>query len=280
MTSTTTTDPATPTNNLGRLMGENASLKSEVSTLQSTVSTLDSKVSTLNSKVSTLDSEKSTLSSKNSILNSEVSALNQQMEQLFRQIVAGSASNTPFSVTNYHPAMLLKRISEGDTLEDSSVQRHKKSTLLFLDISGYTKLAESMGKEGPAGTEKLSKALSIFFEKAIKLINDNGGDVIKFCGDALLTVFPSDGELIPLGEGDGEGDNEGVVVSRPALSASDDSKRHTEAIARVRLTMQCALEAMAALSPYVISETLTLDLKIMVGFGNDILPRCRVVVEG
>ena len=248
MTSTTD-DPTTHDTIVVRLMEENTTLKNEVSTL---------------------NSANSTLNSANFTLNSENSNLTQRlMEQVRRDNEAGPLNqHTPFSVTNYLPAMLLKIISERGNLEEASVQQHRNSTLLFLDISGYTKLAESMGKEGPAGTEKLSKALSIFFEKAIKIIDNNGGDVISFCGDALLTVFPSEGELVSPGEGDDDDDSDNVISRRLKLSASEESKRHVEAFARVRLTVQCALEAMAALSPYVISESVTLDLKIMVGFGT------------
>jgi len=56
------------------------------------------------------------------------------------------------------------------------------STLLFLDISGYTKLAEKLGSIGAEGTEILSKSISTFFETAILMIYSHGGDVIKFCG--------------------------------------------------------------------------------------------------
>ena len=81
-----------------------------------------------------------------------------------------------------------------------------------------------MGKEGPAGTEKLSKALSVFFETAIKIISNNGGDVIKFCGDALLTVFPSEGELISSGDGDDVEVKDSGVSRRSTLYATEESK--------------------------------------------------------
>ena len=50
----------------------------------------------------------------------------------------------------------------------------ENATLLFLDISGYTKLAEQLGNIGNEGTELLSKSISTFFETAILLIYSHG----------------------------------------------------------------------------------------------------------
>ena len=270
-------------------------------------------------------------------------------------------------VANFNPTMLLRVVAEGDTLSASSCRRHQGSVLAFFDISGYTKLAESLArKEGSAGTEKLSASLSVFFEKAIQIINSHGGDVVKFCGDALMCVFPSEGELlypakaeqddhnasssssnsaadhphqsfprpahVDLRSGHGgdfrsghggdlrsghggdlralrRGSVSGVIgppglrassaasallpdramaasPSSPSLSlllqprpsaaaagkrtstGAEDLKRRSEATGRCRYAMQCALEAMRTLSGYKISSEVTLDLKIMIGFGD------------
>lgn len=49
--------------------------------------------------------------------------------------------------------------------------------------------AEKLGSIGAEGTEILSKSISTFFETAILMIYSHGGDVIKFCGDALMCIF-------------------------------------------------------------------------------------------
>ncbi len=73
--------------------------------------------------------------------------------------------------------------------------------VLFADISGFTPLTEKMCKMGLEGIEKMSLHLNAFFDNLIGenvscftsdllvLIESHGGDVIKFAGDALMSVW-------------------------------------------------------------------------------------------
>eukprot|EP01103_Thecamoeba_quadrilineata_P021370 TRINITY_DN9800_c0_g1_i1.p1 TRINITY_DN9800_c0_g1~~TRINITY_DN9800_c0_g1_i1.p1 ORF type:complete len:1719 (+),score=283.19 TRINITY_DN9800_c0_g1_i1:81-5237(+) len=63
------------------------------------------------------------------------------------------------------------------------------SSILFIDISGFTLLSERLGKLGPAGPELVSKHLNIYFGQLIEAVNNHGGDVLKFAGDALICMF-------------------------------------------------------------------------------------------
>ena len=112
-------------------------------------------------------------------LKEEISNLKQQLEESRLQNQRnGPKSATPqpppAAVSQYQCSMLLKLASEGDTFDKPSARKHKHSSMLFLDISGYTKLAESQGREGAKGTELLSNSLSKFFEKAIRIITSHG----------------------------------------------------------------------------------------------------------
>lgn len=43
--------------------------------------------------------------------------------------------------------------------------------------------------------EKLTYYLNDYFGQLIRLIHSHGGDVVKFAGDALLAVWPTDDEV-------------------------------------------------------------------------------------
>jgi class 3 adenylate cyclase len=64
------------------------------------------------------------------------------------------------------------------------------AVVLFNDVSGFTPLSESLGKQGPAGTETLTRLLNDYFEPVIDLIHSYGGMIAQFVGDALTVLFP------------------------------------------------------------------------------------------
>ncbi len=67
--------------------------------------------------------------------------------------------------------------------------------MLFVDISGFTPLTEKLGNKGSRGVEELTNVLNQFFTLLIDVIDNHGGDVIKFAGDALLAIWPTNSEL-------------------------------------------------------------------------------------
>jgi class 3 adenylate cyclase len=75
-----------------------------------------------------------------------------------------------------------------------------EGAVLFSDISGFSKLAERLVEERrnvaerglESAAEKLTNYVGISLHDMVKVISESGGDVIKFAGDAILAVFPSD----------------------------------------------------------------------------------------
>ncbi|MDD3626338.1 MAG: adenylate/guanylate cyclase domain-containing protein [bacterium] len=61
--------------------------------------------------------------------------------------------------------------------------------LLFLDISGFTALSESLGSKGKEGTEKLTEIINVFFNGILNIIKDSSGEVVWFAGDGILIKF-------------------------------------------------------------------------------------------
>ena len=51
-------------------------------------------------------------------------------------------------------------------------------------------MTEELSKFGDAGGEKMAHSLNKYFEQISKIIRKNGGDILKFAGDALLVIWP------------------------------------------------------------------------------------------
>ena len=61
----------------------------------------------------------------------------------------------------------------------------------FFDISGYTLLNERMNVlHKGRGAEHVAAAVNAYFQMMVRLIFSNGGDVVKFAGDAAIVIWP------------------------------------------------------------------------------------------
>ena len=72
--------------------------------------------------------------------------------------------------------------------------------LLFADIAGFSRLADQLAHNNPAGAEELTALLNDYFGHLIRLVLGHGGDVVKFAGDALLAVWAVKGAAAHLGQ--------------------------------------------------------------------------------
>lgn len=68
----------------------------------------------------------------------------------------------------------------------------RKGSLMFTDMSGFTKLMEANAAHGKQGAQNLLKVLNDYFATMIEIISKSGGDLQEFTGDALLVLFPAD----------------------------------------------------------------------------------------
>lgn len=79
------------------------------------------------------------------------------------------------------------RLAASDTRPPPS---HAEGALLFADVSGFTPLAERLGREGVRGAERLSEVLNDVYGEMIGAVLDWGGDVWTIAGDAIFAVWP------------------------------------------------------------------------------------------
>ena len=68
------------------------------------------------------------------------------------------------------------------------------AAVLFADISGFTPLTEALAQRGAEGPEEMTRLLNAYFSRLIVAIAAEGGEVVKFSGDALTALFPATAE--------------------------------------------------------------------------------------
>jgi class 3 adenylate cyclase len=101
-------------------------------------------------------------------------------------LAGGSATEMEAALAPYVPE-LLRRWPEG------LAWQQLEGTMVSADISGFTTLAERLAERGREGAEELNALICGCFEGMIEHCDRQGGDVIKFGGDALLVWFAGDG---------------------------------------------------------------------------------------
>lgn len=69
-------------------------------------------------------------------------------------------------------------------------------TAAFADVSGFTRLSESLARKGREGAEQITDAIGHVFESMLSVAYENGGSLLKFGGDALLLWFDGEGHAL------------------------------------------------------------------------------------
>ena len=92
----------------------------------------------------------------------------------------GTASLAPFL-----PRALLARLARPiDNLTEAI-----PCTMVFADVSGFTRLSERLARRGEEGAEQLVDVINACFSALLAEAYGRGGSLVKFGGDAMLLVF-------------------------------------------------------------------------------------------
>ena len=94
-------------------------------------------------------------------------------------------------LASYVPKLIQKRAIQNPVPIDAPLREDFQAVVLFTDISGFTALTERLAEKGPVGVETLAHILNDYFGKMIDVIDEYGGDVVKFAGDALIVIWSS-----------------------------------------------------------------------------------------
>src|SRR5215204_3950219 len=132
------------------------------------------------------------------------------------------------SATAYVPRLL----PAWAAAEQGSAHRVVDGSLLFFDITGFTPLTERLARRGREGAEELSNLLDTVFSGLLTDAEDEGGDLLKWGGDALLLLF--------------DGPDHGRRAARAAARmhrALAQTGRATTSIGRVALRASAGVES-------------------------------------
>lgn len=81
------------------------------------------------------------------------------------------------TLSSYVPTLVVSHVVDEPTLTTPSRQTYE-TVCLFCDVSGFTKLAETMAMSGK-GAEGLKRHLNSYFEQMARIIAKSGGDIFK-----------------------------------------------------------------------------------------------------
>lgn len=97
----------------------------------------------------------------------------------------------PVSCASFLPDIVRERFAAEGAAELAQPEATEEfdAGVLFLDISGYTKLTKWLTENVENGAEEMSAALNTYFSAVLDVVRTRGGDVYKFAGDALLCLF-------------------------------------------------------------------------------------------
>lgn len=80
----------------------------------------------------------------------------------------------------YVPKAVTSRILEG---KGSLPSERSEATIIFIDIRGFTKLADQLDPE------KATEIINNVFAPIVGVIDKYGGSINKFLGDGLMSIF-------------------------------------------------------------------------------------------
>ena len=100
-------------------------------------------------------------------------------------MVATSGTDTARALRPYLPRVAIRALAEAPAPHVALLP----GTLVFADVSGFTKLSERLARLGAEGAERISEAIGTSFTSLLAVAYANGGSLLKFGGDALLLFF-------------------------------------------------------------------------------------------
>ncbi|MBM3275127.1 MAG: AAA family ATPase, partial [Candidatus Sericytochromatia bacterium] len=98
------------------------------------------------------------------------------------------------TIVSYVPRMVVRRHALDAAGPLKPEETYFPAAVAFVDVSGFTKLAERLAQQGPEGAEELTRVLNAHFGPLIDRIHAYGGDVAKFAGDALVALWQAASE--------------------------------------------------------------------------------------
>lgn len=106
------------------------------------------------------------------------------------EIVSGALPGDGLLLEAFVPALVRRRLVRSPSLPPSPAIERFDAAVLVTDLSGFTSLAETFARRGPRGAEDLKDVLNFFCGHIAELVDQHGGEVVRFAGDAALALWP------------------------------------------------------------------------------------------
>jgi len=74
--------------------------------------------------------------------------------------------------------------------------RAVEGSMVFGDVSGFTRMSERLARHGKVGAEEVAGAIDACFEDLLGVAYRCGGSLLKFGGDAVLLLFTGEGHAV------------------------------------------------------------------------------------
>ncbi|WP_170336725.1 adenylate/guanylate cyclase domain-containing protein [Ruegeria arenilitoris] len=100
-----------------------------------------------------------------------------------------SSALEPVTMRKSSKGLLRTYLGDGpsEAVWSGNIKRGERTTLdavvMFSDLRGFTALSETSPEE------EIFDTLTDYFDLVVKAVEDNGGDVLKFMGDGILSIF-------------------------------------------------------------------------------------------
>jgi len=107
-------------------------------------------------------------------------ALRRARKLMMESIIEGSAAR---DLSRFVPQEVVKQITRSEEGATTGKGEVKETTIMFTDIEGFTTISESLTPE------QLIEALNQYFTLIAKPIDECGGVISQFQGDAVLATF-------------------------------------------------------------------------------------------
>lgn len=102
------------------------------------------------------------------------------------------------SITPYLPSALTEWSRRRELPLKLPTVESFEGAFLVVDVSGFTRIASRLSRQGGTGVERIGEILTDFFTNLVSAVETEGGLVLGFEGDALLAAWRRDVDPLPI----------------------------------------------------------------------------------
>ncbi|MFD1158756.1 adenylate/guanylate cyclase domain-containing protein [Roseovarius aestuarii] len=116
--------------------------------------------------------------------------LPQHLEMIEATLPALSCALEPVTMRKSSKGLLRTYLGDGpsEAVWNGTIKRGERTTIeavvMFSDLRGFTAMSDNSTEE------RVFEALNGYFDLVVQSVEENGGDVLKFMGDGILSIFP------------------------------------------------------------------------------------------